>query len=182
MKKLFAGAITACLAVGLTVGTADAKREKFGVDKRHVEVNRVKVETSTEKFNWKMVMPWSKGLLFYDVAVHFADSVRLASGGRLDIKVFSADELVPAMQSFDAVAKGSAQVGHDWPGYWKGKNENFVSFASVPFGLDAEGYNIWLYERGGLEHGPAAGQQLDLADADAVLDRHAASRRGGARA
>ena len=37
------------------------------------------------------------------------------------------------------------------PGYWKGKNEAFVAFASVPFGLDAEGYNIWLYEKGGLE-------------------------------
>lgn len=152
MKKLFAGAITACLAVGLTIGSADAaKREKFGVDKRHEEIKRVKVETSSEKFNWKMVMPWSKGLLFYDVALHFADSVRLASGGRLDIKVFSADELVPAMQSFDAVAKGSAQVGHDWPGYWKGKNEAFVAYASVPFGLDGEGYNIWMQEKGGTE-------------------------------
>ena len=96
-------------------------------------------------------MPWSKGLLFYDMAQHFADSVKLASGGRLDIKLFSAGELVGAMESFDAVSKGQAEVGHDWPGYWKGKNENFVSFASVPFGLDTEGYNIWLYERGGLE-------------------------------
>jgi TRAP-type mannitol/chloroaromatic compound transport system substrate-binding protein len=56
------------------------------------------------------------------------------------------------MQSFDAVSKGSAQVGHDWPGYWKGKNEAFVAFASVPFGLDAEGYNIWLYEKGGASN------------------------------
>ena len=152
MKKLFAGALTACLAVGLTMGTADAaKREKFGTDKRHEEVKRLKVETSAENFKWKMVMPWSKGLLFYDIAVHFTDSVRLASGGRLDIKPFSAGELVPAMQSFDAVSKGSAQVGHDWPGYWKGKNEAFVPLADVPFGLDPEGYNIWLYEKGGLE-------------------------------
>ena len=152
MKKLFAGALTACLAVGLTMGTADAaKREKFDTDKRHEEVKRLKVETSAENFKWKMVMPWSKGLLFYDIAVHFTDSVRLASGGRLDIKPFSAGELVPAMQSFDAVSKGSAQVGHDWPGYWKGKNEAFVPLADVPFGLDPEGYNIWLYEKGGLE-------------------------------
>ncbi|MDF1581445.1 MAG: TRAP transporter substrate-binding protein DctP [Desulfuromonadales bacterium] len=130
-----------------------AKREKFGVDKRHVEVKKElrQIKTSKEKFKWKMVMPWSKGLLFYDVAQHFADTVKLASGGRLDIKVFSAGELVGAMETFDAVSKGSAEVGHDWPGYWKGKNENFVSFADVPFGLDAEGYNIWLYERGGLE-------------------------------
>jgi TRAP-type mannitol/chloroaromatic compound transport system substrate-binding protein len=83
--------------------------------------------------------------------VHFCDSVRLASAGRLDIKPFSAGELVPAMQSFDAVSQGSAQAGHDWPGYWKGKNEAFVPLADVPFGLDPEGYNIWLYEKGGLE-------------------------------
>lgn len=130
-----------------------AKREKFGADKRHEEVKKElrTIKPSTETFRWKMVMPWSKGLLFYDMAQHFADSVALASGGRLEIKLFSAGELVGAMESFDAVSKGSAEVGHDWPGYWKGKNENFVSFASVPFGLDTEGYNIWLYERGGLE-------------------------------
>jgi TRAP-type mannitol/chloroaromatic compound transport system substrate-binding protein len=121
-----------------------AKRDKFGADKRHDEVKKElrTIKASKEEFKWKMVMPWSKGLLFYDVAQHFADSVKLASGGRLDIKLFSAG---------DAVSKGQADIGHDWPGYWKGKNEAFVAFASVPFGLDAEGYNIWLYERGGLE-------------------------------
>lgn len=141
------------LTLALAPNAFAAKREKFGADKRHQEVKRElrKIKTSDEKIRWKMVMPWSKGLLFYDFAQHFSDSVKLASGGRLDIKVFSAGELVGAMESFDAVSKGSAQVGHDWPGYWKGKNEAFVAFASVPFGLDAEGYNIWLYERGGLE-------------------------------
>ena len=130
-----------------------AKRDKFGADKRHDEVKKElrTIKPSKEEFKWKMVMPWSKGLLFYDVAQHFADSVALASGGRLEIKLFSAGELVGAMESFDAVSKGQADIGHDWPGYWKGKNEAFVAFASVPFGLDAEGYNIWLYERGGLE-------------------------------
>jgi len=130
-----------------------AKRAKFGEDARHEAVKKElrQIKPSNKEFRWKMVMPWSKGLLFFDFAQHFADSVALASGGRLEIKVFSAGELVGAMESFDAVSKGAAQVGHDWPGYWKGKNENFVSFASVPFGLDAEGYNIWLYERGGLE-------------------------------
>jgi len=127
------------------------KREKFGTDKRKEEIKKEKVQASTQTFRWKMVTPWSKGLLFQDYAEHFADSVRVASGGRLDIKVFSAGELVGAMESFDAVSKGSAEIGHDWPGYWKGKNEAFVAFGSVPFGLDAEGQNIWLYERGGLE-------------------------------
>ncbi|SHI95720.1 TRAP-type mannitol/chloroaromatic compound transport system, substrate-binding protein [Malonomonas rubra DSM 5091] len=130
-----------------------AKREKFGTDKRHEEVKRElrKIKTSEDEIKWKMVMPWSKGLLFYDIAQHFADSVKLASGGRLDIKLFSSGELVGANEVFDAVSKGSVQIAHSSPLYWKGRNEAFVAYASVPFGLDAEGYNIWLYERGGLE-------------------------------
>ena len=151
MKKALSIVVTLLVAVVFICGTAHAKREKFGEDPRSKVAKRVKFETSDEKIRWKMVMPWSKGLLFYDIASHFADSVRLASAGRLYIKPFSAGELVPAMQSFDAVSTGAAQVGHDWPGYWKGKNEAFVALASVPFGLDAELYNIWLYERGGVE-------------------------------
>ena len=151
MKKALSIVITLLMAVVFICGTAHAKREKFGEDPRAKEAKRISFKTSDEKIRWKMVMPWSKGLLFYDIASHFADSVRLASAGRLDIKPFSAGELVPAMQSFDAVSTGAAQVGHDWPGYWKGKNEAFVALASVPFGLDAELYNIWLYERGGVE-------------------------------
>lgn len=132
---------------------AFAQRDKFGVDKRSAEVARElrTIKPSTETHRWRMVMPWSQGLLFYDMAKHFAESVKLASGGRLDIRVYSAGELVGAMESFDAVSRGAAEIGHDWPGYWAGRNENFNSFASVPFGLDNEGYNIWLYERGGLE-------------------------------
>ncbi|MGA8279346.1 MAG: TRAP transporter substrate-binding protein DctP, partial [Desulfobacterales bacterium] len=153
MKRLFAISVCVLLAVCLITSFSFAaeKREKFGVDKRADMAKRVTFKPSTEKIRWKMVMPWSKGLLFYDIASHFCDSVRLASAGRLDIKPFSAGELVPAMETFDAVSQGTAQAGHDWPGYWKGKNEAFVAFASVPFGLDAEGYNIWLYEKGGAE-------------------------------
>jgi TRAP-type mannitol/chloroaromatic compound transport system substrate-binding protein len=143
------------LLVALSLAAAPAiaaKREKFGTDNRHIELKSEfrKIKVSTDEIKWKMVMPWSKGLLFYDFAVHFADTAWMASGGRLQIKPFSAGELVGALETFDAVSKGSADVGHDWPGYWKGKNEAFVAFASVPFGLDAEGYNIWLYERGGM--------------------------------
>ncbi|MFO7714290.1 TRAP transporter substrate-binding protein [Desulfosarcina sp.] len=153
MKKAFSSML--CIAFVLcfltTAAFAAEKREKFGTDKRTPVAKKIDFKTSTETIRWKMVMPWDKGILFYDIAAHFCDSVRLASAGRLDIKPFSAGELVPAMQSLDAVSQGAAQVGHDWPGYWKGKNEAFNAFASVPFGLDAEGYNIWLYERGGLE-------------------------------
>ena len=99
-------------------------------------------------FNWRMSDPWG-GNIFHDMAMHFADTVRACSGGRLNIKVFPTGAIVPAMEIFEATSKGTLDAFHSWPGYWKGRNEAFVAYASVPFGLDNEGYNIWYYERGG---------------------------------
>ena len=169
MKKFFksVAVLTLTFLFVANMALADDKktksdRQKFGADDRIEQVKKLKVETSTEKVRWKMVLPWSKGMLFYDMAVHFCDTVRLASGGRLVIKAYSAGELVPAMEIFDAVSKGSFEAGHDWPGYWKGKNEAFIAFASVPYGLDAELYNIWFYERGGLQEMQALYGQYNL--------------------
>ena len=109
-------------------------------------------EKKQETIEWKMVTTWPPHFpMLGEGADNLALWVDEMSGGRLKIKVYGAGELVPGLGVFDAVSQGAAQVGHDWPGYWKGKNEAFVAFASVPFGLDAEGYNIWLYEKGGLE-------------------------------
>ncbi len=126
------------------------KIEKFGEDKRIKEWADKKWETSTKKFTMRMSDPWG-GLNFHDISQHFADSVRATSGGRLDIKVFPTGAIVPAMEIFEATSKGTLDVFHSWPGYWKGRSEAFVAYASVPFGLDVEGYNIWYYERGGKE-------------------------------
>jgi len=126
------------------------KIEKFGEDKRIKEWAGKKWETSNQKINWRMSDPWG-GNIFHDITIHFADSVRACSGGRLDIKVFPSGAIVPAMEIFEATSKGTLDAFHAWPGYWKGRNESFNAYASVGMGLDAEGYNIWYYERGGRE-------------------------------
>jgi TRAP-type mannitol/chloroaromatic compound transport system substrate-binding protein len=156
MKKLALAILIAFVAVAfLAMGPTNSfaqvqqkKIEKFGEDKRSAEWAKKKWETSTKKFNWRMSDPWS-ALLFHDMAQHFCDSVKAVSGGRLDIKLFPTGAIVPAMEIFEATSKGTLDAFHSWPGYWKGRAEAFVAFASVPFGLDTEGYNIWYYERGG---------------------------------
>ncbi len=140
-------ALCICGAFGSSAFAAD-KPKKYGVDERAKAWKGKEWKTSDKTFKWRMSDPWG-GLLFHDITIHFADSVRACSGGRLDIKVFQTGAIVPAMEIFDAVSKGTLDAGHSWPGYWKGRNEAFVAFASVPFGLDFEGYNIWYYERGG---------------------------------
>ncbi|MFO7740225.1 MAG: TRAP transporter substrate-binding protein DctP [Desulfatiglandaceae bacterium] len=156
MKKfgvvILAVMVAAAFIVTVTTDSHAQKKkiEKFAVDKRAEQWKDKKWTTSDKKIRWRMSDPWG-GLNFHDISIHFADSVRAASGGRLDIKVFPTGAIVPAMEIFDATAKGTLDCFHSWPGYWKGKNEAFVAFASVPFGLDNEGYNIWYYERGGKE-------------------------------
>jgi TRAP-type mannitol/chloroaromatic compound transport system substrate-binding protein len=158
MKKIALAVMIAFVAVAfVAMGPTNSfaqqqqkKIEKFGEDKRIQEWSKKKFETSNKTFNWRMSDPWG-GLPFHDMAIHFADTVRACSGGRLNIKVFPTGAIVPAMEIFEATSKGTLDAFHSWPGYWKGKNEAFVAYASVPFGLDNEGYNIWYYERGGKE-------------------------------
>ncbi len=122
----------------------------YAVDKRHVQWAGKEWRPTTDTYNWKMSHPWGH-LILSKIAVHFADSVRAASAGRLDIEVIETGKVAPAMGLFEAVQEGKLDAGHSWPGYWKRINEAFVAFGSVPFGLDFEGYNIWYYSRGGKE-------------------------------
>ena len=73
------------------------------------------------------------------------------SGGRIKVRVYGAGELVPAFEIFDAVSSGVAELGHGSAYYWKGKNDIFQFFSTVPFGMTANEMNAWLYKGGGLK-------------------------------
>lgn len=105
-----------------------------------------------QHFRWSMVTSWPKNLPGTGVAAeNFARMVREASGGRLQIRVYGADEIVPAMGVFDAVSSGSVEMGHSASYYWKGKIPSAQFFTTIPFGLNAQEMNGWLHYGGGLE-------------------------------
>jgi len=83
--------------------------------------------------------------------VNFAQTIEKCSNGRIQIKVYGGGELVPPFEVFDAVSRGTAELGHSGAYYWKGKAEAASFFSSVPFGLTATEMNAWLYFGGGLE-------------------------------
>jgi TRAP-type mannitol/chloroaromatic compound transport system substrate-binding protein len=120
-----------------------------GQDKK-AETTAAPAVAEKKIYNWKMATTWSTGIPWHDTAVHFAETVEKITDGQLKIKVFPDGALVPAFEVFDAVRNGVVEMGHDWPGYWKGKDEGFVAFASVPFGLNNIEYSIWLMEGGGM--------------------------------
>lgn len=107
--------------------------------------------SSQKTIKWKMVTAWPKNFPGLGTgANNLAEKIKQLSGGRMEVKVYGAGELVPALEVFDAVSKGTAQMGHAAAYYWKGKNEAFQFFSTVPFGLTAQEMNGWLYNGGGL--------------------------------
>ncbi|NLH83035.1 MAG: ABC transporter substrate-binding protein, partial [Phyllobacteriaceae bacterium] len=71
---------------------------------------------------WRMATSWPKNLPGPGVsAERLAASIARLSEGRLTVKVFAAGELVPALEVFDAVAGGAAEIGHTASLYWVGK-------------------------------------------------------------
>lgn len=104
------------------------------------------------EYRWKMVTTWPKNFPGLGTgANNLATLIGEMSGGRIEIKVFGAGELVPAFEIFDAVSRGTAEMGHGSAYYWKGKSEAAQFFSTVPFGLTAQEMNGWIYHGGGME-------------------------------
>jgi TRAP-type mannitol/chloroaromatic compound transport system substrate-binding protein len=100
----------------------------------------------------KMVTTWGPHFpVLGEGADLFAQWVDEMSGGRLKIQVYGAGELVPAMESFDAVSQGIVEMGHAAAYYWAGKAPATQFFTTVPFGMNAQQANAWLYSGGGLQ-------------------------------
>lgn len=107
---------------------------------------------ATETHHWRLVTTWPKKFPGIGLAPeNFAELLRKMSNGRIQITVYGANEIVPAMGVFDAVSGGSVEMGHGAAYYWKGKIPASPFFASVPFGMNATEFNSWLHYGGGLE-------------------------------
>ena len=102
--------------------------------------------------NWKMVTAWPTNFPGLGTgAAQLAALITRASGGRLNVKVYGGGELVAPFEVFDAVSRGTAEMGHSAAYYWKGKSEAAPFFCSVPFGMNAQEMNGWLHYGGGME-------------------------------
>lgn len=107
-----------------------------------------------EQQTWKlkMVTTWPPNFPGLGTGANtMARYLNEASGGRIEVQVFAAGELVPAFEVFDAVSAGTADLGHGGAYYWRNKLEIAQLFGAVPFGLNAAEMNGWLYYGDGLE-------------------------------
>jgi TRAP-type mannitol/chloroaromatic compound transport system substrate-binding protein len=122
---------------------------------------------ASARFEWRMYTTWPKNFPGLGTgAERLAERISQMSAGRLKVTVYGAGERVPALEVFDAVSRGSAQMGHGAAYYWKGKLASAL-FCTVPFGFTAQEQNAWLYYGGGMELWREAYQRFNLMPFDA---------------
>lgn len=103
-----------------------------------------------DKRTWKMVTAWPKNLPGPGVAAQMlADRITQLSGGRIEVELYAAGEIVPGRGVFDAVGEGTAELYHAVPAYWGSKSKGILLFGSQPFGLRADEQVGWMVHGGG---------------------------------
>ena len=106
----------------------------------------------SKTYKWKMVTTWPPNFPVLGEACQlFSDWVYKMSMGQMSIKVYGAGELIPGLEVFDAVSSGAAEMGNGAAYYWAGKSPATQFFAAVPFGMNAQQMNAWIYCGGGIE-------------------------------
>ena len=101
---------------------------------------------------WRLVSAWPRNLPGPGVAAQMlADRITTASGGRIEVELFAAGEIVPGPGVFDAVGEGTADIYHAVPAYWGSKSKGILLFGSQPLGLTANEQHGWMLHGGGQE-------------------------------
>lgn len=104
------------------------------------------------KVKWKMQALWDGGTTPQKFEEFFVKRVSELTDGQFEIQLYSAGQIVPANQAFDAVRGGAFELMKTFDGYEAGKIPSFAFTSTIPFGFtEADQYEAWFYELGGLD-------------------------------
>jgi TRAP-type mannitol/chloroaromatic compound transport system substrate-binding protein len=104
------------------------------------------------EIKWRLASSFPKSLdTIYGAAETMSKRVAACTGGKFQIQVFAAGEIVPGLQVLDAVQNGTVQAGHTAPYYYWGKDPAFALDTAIPFSLNARQTNAWQIFGGGNE-------------------------------
>ena len=101
---------------------------------------------------WRMQTLWDGGTTAQKFEEKFVARGAELTGGRFKINLFSAGQIAPPAQAFDAVRGGAFEMMKTFDGYEAGKIPSLAFTSTIPFGFpESDQYEAWFYERGGLE-------------------------------
>ncbi|NEQ55494.1 MAG: ABC transporter substrate-binding protein [Leptolyngbya sp. SIO3F4] len=103
------------------------------------------------RVEWRMAATWTKAVdVVFGSAETLSRRVKAMTNGRFVITPYESGEIVPGLEVFDAVKDGTVECGHTSGAFYIDKNPIF-GIGTMPFGLNAQQQNAWLYFGGGLE-------------------------------
>jgi TRAP-type mannitol/chloroaromatic compound transport system substrate-binding protein len=106
---------------------------------------------ANQAIRWRLASSFPKSLdITYGAALTFAREVKELSGGKIDISVYAAEELMPAFGVLDGVQRGVVECGHASGSYFLGKDEAFALDSTIPFGMNARQMMAWMMYGNGL--------------------------------
>jgi TRAP-type mannitol/chloroaromatic compound transport system substrate-binding protein len=105
-----------------------------------------------ERVRWKMQSAFPGNLSHLGTSAKRLEAmVDRVSGGNFELKFFEPGALVPALECFDAVSKGSVESCFTTAGYHTGKHPSLAFFTAVPFGPGFGEYFAWMIYGGGKD-------------------------------
>lgn len=104
------------------------------------------------KIKLEMVTSWPTSLdTIYGGATNTAKNILELTSGEVEVEVYPAGAQVGGLEVYDAVSSGAFQMGHTASYYYVGKDPAHAFFTSLPFGLNAQQNNAWIYGGKGQE-------------------------------
>mmetsp|Transcript_23847 Transcript_23847/g.43162 ORF Transcript_23847/g.43162 Transcript_23847/m.43162 type:complete len:362 (-) Transcript_23847:71-1156(-) len=124
-----------------------------------------------------MVTSWPRGFAVLDDAASYLEQyVSAMSDGNLTIDKKAPGELVGALEVFDAVSSGQADMYHSADYYFIGQHPGYAYFTAVPFGGTAQEVTNWYEHGGGQEAHDSLGEIFNL---KGLLAGNSGSQSGG---
>lgn len=125
---------------------------KAGVGGAAMALAAPRIGMAADKISWRMQALWDGGTTPQKYEELFVKKVAEKTGGGFELKLFSAGQIVPPAQGFDAVRGGAFEMMKTFDGYAAGKIPALAFTSTIPFGYTkSDDYAAWFYTHGGLE-------------------------------
>ncbi len=109
------------------------------------------ISKAKTKHTWVAVSAFDKAGILGRAFSRLCSEITRVSDGELNIKLFHANELVGAFESFDVVQSGTCQMGFGSPYYWTGKSPAIAFLSGIPFGFNQQEMSSWFYNSDGIQ-------------------------------
>jgi TRAP-type mannitol/chloroaromatic compound transport system substrate-binding protein len=101
---------------------------------------------------WRLASSFPKSLdTIFGAADEMARFVSNMTGGKFQISVAAAGELMPAFGVVDGVQAATVEMAHTAPYYFFGKDPTFALGCAIPFGLNSRQMTAWMLEGNGMK-------------------------------